>query len=290
MGGAVSTPGLYQAVAFSTYAAWPALNFSALKMLRRSPMHFRHVVDVGVETTDAMRLGSATHCAVLEPEEFAKRYAIWDRRSENTGNLCPRNGQYWDAFIAGAGGREVITDDDRSDSMKMADILRNDPAAQRYLRVGQAEVSMVWAGRVGRLCKGRIDWLTTIDSRPCIVGLKTTRDARPFPFGAQCARLGYHLQWAFYHDGFVALTGEEPIMREIVIESAPPHDVVVNRIPEEVIDQGRDDYMALVSILNTCERENRWPGAADGQEVDVSLPSWAYPGADDLGDLDLEAA
>jgi hypothetical protein len=77
---------------------------------------------------------------------------------------------------------------------------------------------------------------------------------------------------------------------EIVVETEPPHDVAVYRIPAEVIEAGHDEYHRLMLKLAECKRSGEWPGAVDG-EPDVSLPSWVY-GADsdsDLGDLGLEA-
>jgi hypothetical protein len=119
--------------------------------------------------------------------------------------------------------------------------------------------------------------------------LKSARDVRPFIFGTAAARLGYHLQWAYYLDGFETITGERPLVREIAVESAEPHDVVVYDIPDDVIEQGRADYQALVRQLLDCEARKEWLGVAQGTEQVLTLPTWAYPQAsDDLTDLGLE--
>lgn len=277
-------PGIYHGISFEEYRAIDAVNISLLKVMRRSPLHYRHAATTKADPTDPMRLGTAAHCAVLEPDEFEGRFAVWGRKSEKTGNLCPRSGKYWDAFVDESGGLEIISEDHRDAAVGIADIVRANSTAMRYLQTGAPEVTMIW-DVMGVRCKGRADWITG----DFLVGLKTTQDIRPFVFGARCARLGYHLQWAFYHDGAEILTGSRKKLREIVIESAAPHDIAVYRITDDVIEQGRDDYRALLEQLIECRHGNDWPGTAPDGEIDVTLPSWAFPALDDISDLGLEA-
>jgi hypothetical protein len=161
----------------------------------------------------------------------------------------------------------------------------------RYFGAGRAEVSMQWTRPDGRACKGRVDWLTEIDGRPVIVGLKTARDCRHFVFAAQAARLAYHWQWAFYEDGFTSVVGARPDLVEIVVESSAPHAIAVYRIGEDTLDQGREEYEAGIAKLAECEASNEWPGPVPTEET-LSLPTWAYTADDDgdgVGDLGLEA-
>ena len=271
------------------YHSLPGISISRLKELLRSPRHYRYRLQ-NPKTSAPMLLGTAAHCATLEPERFSREFVTWSRRSES-GNLCPRKGQYWDAFVMENSGRTIITEDDMALAQAMASAVRGDALAMRYLESGEPEVSMRWQIAVDsetRACRGRADWITYIDGKPVVVGLKTARDCRAFPFGAAAYKLGYHLQWAFYFDGFVALTGKEPAMKEIVVESDAPHDVTVYDIPQDVIEQGRADYQALLRTLVQCEHENHWPGSAGGHELTFTLPTYAYEKMEDVGDLGLE--
>lgn len=268
------------------YRALRGTSISALKELRRSPKHYRYAIAHPKESA-ALRLGTAAHVAVLEPERFSSQFAIWTRSSENTGNLCPRNGKYWDAFQSENVGRDIISIDDAEQAMAMQAAVRGDAEAIRFLELGDPEVTLQWTIRTRR-CKGRADWLTTIDGRPWIVGLKTARDPRHFVFGNQAARLGYHLQWAYYFDGYDLITGRQAGMVEIVVESSPPYDVVVYEIPDDIIQQGRDEYMVLLEQLEDCEASNTWLGSAGGLMQRLSLPSWVYAN-DDLSEIGLEA-
>ena len=138
------------------------------------------------------------------------------------------------------------------------------------------------------LLKGRVDWLTVVDGCDVVVGLKTTRDLRPREFAAQAARLAYHWQWAFYYDGFERITGCKPAMVEIVVESAAPHAVAVYRIPDHVLERGRQEYRDALTTLAQCETSGVWPGPVVG-EVEFDLPGWAYP-ADEMTIEDAEDA
>lgn len=278
-------PEIRSRVPAEEYHSLPGISISRLKTLSRSPLHYQYEL-THPKTSSAMTLGTAAHCAVLEPHLYAERFAVWQRLSEN-GNACPRKGQFWDAFVAANAGKTILTADDHATAQAIGKAVRSDPVAMKYLSFGEPEVTLTWMLH-DRPCRGRADWITKIDGEPVIVGLKTAKDCRPNQFGSQEARLGYHMQHAFYHDGYVAITGTIPRMVEIVVESAPPHALVVYRIPTDIIEQGRDDYMNLLATLDACERSGEWPGPGNGMEMELTMPSWAYPGTDDLTDIGLE--
>jgi hypothetical protein len=266
------------------YAQIPAVSITRLKELLRSPLHYRYALEHPRESAP-MKLGTAAHCAALEPERFARDYVAWTRRTDS-GRAAPRSGKAWDDFVAGHSEKTILTADEYADAQAIAAAVRNDPTALRYIASGDPEVSLEWE-LDGRPCKGRVDWLTHLE-RPVLVGLKTARDCRHFVFGSAAAKLGYHLQWAFYFDGYCAITGEVPRVVEIVVESAPPHAVVVYDIPEDIIEQGRDEYRELLRILGDCEARGHWPGPATCEQT-LTLPSWVYQADDDISELGLEA-
>lgn len=278
------------------YHGLPGISITRLKELKRSPKHYRYRCE-NPAMSKPLSLGTAAHCATLEPERFARQFACWNRRGES-GSLCPRKGQYWDAFVAANPGKTIITEDEGLDALAIARAVRGEPTAMRYLETGEPEVTMRWQLTIETVvthairkvldCRGRADWLTRIDGEHYLVGLKTARDCRDVVFGNAAAKLGYHLQWAFYLDGYAAITGVVPKMKEIVVESAPPYDVVVYDIPEDLLLQGRAEYEALLRVLIDCEDRREWLGVANGLEQTLSFPSWAYDAQDDIAELDLE--
>lgn len=267
------------------YDAIAALNISRLKELRRSPLHYRHLL-THPRTTGPMTLGTATHVAVLEPERFDSDFAIWNRTT-GSGRSAPRNGGYWDAFCEEHVGQNILTADEGMTAMTIAKAVRGEPLAFKYLALGEPEVVLQWTMR-HRKCKGRVDWMTHVDGEPYIVGVKTARDCRHFAFGAQSAKLGYHQQWAWYHDGYQAIRGHKPALVEIVVESAAPHAVAVYRIGDDIIEQGRDEYRRLMEQLAICEETDAWPGPVPHEEF-LTLPSYAYKSDDEISDLGLVA-
>lgn len=268
------------------YDAVQAINITRLKYLLRSPQHYQHALEHPKESA-VMSVGIATHVAVLEPERFLKEFAIWDRETDS-GRSAPRNGKWWEAFQLEHKGQTILTKDQGVLALEIAKAVRFDEVANKYLAIGDPEVSLEWEIVGGRPAKGRIDWLTTHEGSPTITGLKTSRDCRHFQFGSQAAKLGYHLQWAWYHDGFEAITGKKPHMVEVVVESDAPHAVATYIIPSDIIEQGREEYQRLLQILEHCEASGEWPGPVPNEQY-LTLPTWAYPNTeDDLADLELE--
>jgi hypothetical protein len=268
------------------YDSLPGISITRLKELRRSPMHYLYRL-TNPKQSDALTLGTATHVAALEPERFESQFMVWQGVTAS-GRAKPRSGKNWLSFkdAAAKAGQTILTAAEALEARTIARAVRSDPLALAYLEVGDPEVTLQWQVR-GRIARGRADWLTKVDGEPVIVGLKTARDARPIQFGNACAKLGYHLQWAFYYDGYEFITGRQARMVEIVVENAPPYAVVVYRIPDDVIQQGRDEYLVLLDQLDECERAGSWPGPSTQEEY-LTLPSWVYAAHDDLSELGLE--
>ena len=276
--------GIKSGVSYEQYRALPGVNVSSLKELRRSPLHYRHRLS-HPQTSDALTLGTAAHVATLEPHRYPEAIAVWDRKTE-TGRAAPRTGKAWESFVAEHEGRTTITLDEHETAQAIAAAVRSDPTAARYLRRGLPEVSMQWESR-GALLKGRVDWLTELDGVDVVVGLKTTRDCRPGEFARQAYKLGYHMQWAYYHDGFRAVRGVAPYMVEIVVESAAPYAVAVYTIPEPVLSLGREEYVELLAMLRDCQTADVWPGPVP-HETELTFPAWAYGAGEEITIEDAE--
>jgi exodeoxyribonuclease VIII len=260
------------------YAAIDAVNYSTLKELARSPLHYRYRVENQRSQTKAMFRGSAAHTAILEPIEFMRRYVVFDGKR--------RAGKAWEAFEQDNADKTILKEDEFNEALAMRDAVRACAPAMEYLRRGKHEATLVWVDpETGVLCKGRPDFIT--DSN-VIVDVKTTRNPEPFWFSRDVARLQYHVQCAFYADGLAALTGCDPAAAIIAVESAPPHDVAAYRAPDaEVLGPGRDAYRSMLQRLCECRREGRWPGIANGFEMTLTLPPWAVSSENELDAIGL---
>jgi len=70
--------GIYKNLPAEQYFAEDRINNSGLKLIARTPAHFKYYQEHQREKTPTpqMMLGTAVHCAVLEPATFHDRYAI----------------------------------------------------------------------------------------------------------------------------------------------------------------------------------------------------------------------
>lgn len=272
---------------FEDYIEIPALNWSTLKWLSKSPAHYLHATTNGRPDTATLKRGRATHVATLEPETFAARYSVWPH---------PRRGKDWEEFEARmlSASVEVLKRGEAELAQTLALAVRAHQPAARYLTGCLTEQMIQWTHRRPEVnglegyevaCKGRLDAV----GPEGIVDLKTARDGSPTGFAREVIRLEYHVQAAWYVDGYREMTGRELPWAWVVVEVAAPHVVQVYRADEETLNLGRARYRELLDLLHVCQRDNFWPGYA-ATEMPLQLPRWARPldDAEDTVDPDLK--
>jgi hypothetical protein len=258
------------------YRALPAVNFSTLKYMAKSPLHYKHALENPSPVTDAMSIGTAEHCMVLEPSQFPPRYTVW------TGGR--RAGKEWDAFCLANEGKTIIKSDEYDRCVAMRDAVRAHPAAGPILASGgESEKVVLWKDpETGLDCKARIDWLCG-----SVVDLKTTADGDPRRFASLAARYRYHAQLAWYRWGVEVSTGlADWPCQLIVVEATPPHDVAVYNIDELTLGAGLDEARELLRRVAECKASGRWPGRFEG-EATLNLPRWAFDDDDAATELGL---
>ena len=69
-------PRVYGGIGNEEYHKGPGLSSSDLKLLARSPLHYKTAKAFHPEETNAMRLGTAVHCAILEPDRIDVEYVL----------------------------------------------------------------------------------------------------------------------------------------------------------------------------------------------------------------------
>jgi exodeoxyribonuclease VIII len=260
---------------FDEYAKVEAVNWSTLKELRRSPLHYRHRLEVQRKDTARLALGRAAHTAVFEPDRFLLEYACFK------GPI--RRGKKWEAFKEQHQGETILKLDEYSTCLAIRDAVRSHPAAAEYLRRGKAEQTIQWTHEgTGLACKGRVDWIS--ESKPAMVDLKTTGDVETAKFTTLSYRMGYHCQGAFYVDGLRQVLGKELPAVVIAVEAKPPHDVAIYRFSEDAIYAASEEIRLLMETLVACRQVDKWQGRYP-DEMPLELPRWTM---DDEGDTDLE--
>ena len=273
--------GLHPTMTRAQYDRLARVNFSTLKHIGRSPLHYRaQEMRLNENDTLARKLGRVRHRAIFEPEKMKAEVAVWRGGR--------RAGKEWDSFVEANEAREIITEDEYEAVVVLAHAVRSDPTAGKYLQGGRSEASVLWSySQQGTEalpgysfdCKGRLDFLGA-----AIVDLKTCRDASPAGFGRHVWNYKAHVQAAWYVDGVRAATGKALPYVLIAVENVAPFAVQVYRVPEPILDLGRDEYRTWLDRLNFCRTESQWPAYADG-ELDLELPTWATPAGDEDSDL-----
>lgn len=268
-------PGVYENIPFSEYLGWDAINASRLKLAGKSLKHFDAYVP---QDKDALALGRATHTAVLDGDRFVLEYTVWEGNSERQpGTRIVRSGKEWSAFADANKAKTILTLAQHAEALAMRDAVRRDAVAGPILwSDGAAEVSFLWVDQAtGLLCKGRADWL---HSDGTMYDLKTARDATPRKFANAAVEYGYDLSAGFYVDGWLAATGEVLSGFELIcVEKAPPYDVVVVPLGDDVIEYGRRRYRKLLDAVAISIKSDEWPGISLGFKVPLRYPEWAKP-------------
>ena len=206
-----------------------------------------------------MKLGSLTHCAVLEPDELSKRYAICLPRNTKAGKEM--------AAEMEAGGIEAVTSTDMEQALAMAASVRSHQSAAALLRDGKAEQSFWWDDiQTGLRCKCRPDWY----AGATVVDLKTTADASPAGFARSVATFRYHVQASHYLAG---LHGAERFVF-IAVEKTAPYAVAVYELDAAAMAAGDELRQRDMRVIADCQATKEWPGYGDTCQA-LSLPSWA---------------
>jgi hypothetical protein len=268
--------GLIDGMPAERYHSIAAMSAGGLKRMRVSPAHFYGLqMDPNRppegEPTPALLNGTLAHCALFEPEQFDRRYVT---RPDGLDGRT-KEGKAWIAD-ARRFGREVITADQRAAAQRQAAALRALPEISALLAEGVAERSCFWIDdATGELCKCRPDWTHPASNGVIVVDGKTCQDASPEGFGKAIWNFAYHLQAAWYSDGYEAATGQ-PVHGFVfaAVESAWPHAAAAYMLGDDVLDRARRENRRLLNRYADCKRSGIWPGYAAGINL-IELPRWA---------------
>jgi len=274
----IPTVGIHHNSPAEVYHSWEACSHSWLNCLRRTPAHLLDLIQNGSgESTAAQILGTAIHCAVLEPDRFESRYAI---REEGT-NGTTKAGKQFKAESEQAGKIVLSATDGRL--VRAIDVrARSHPRLNEWLRREHAnEVSLVWE-RDGYMCKARVDLM--VSGINVLADPKTTTTGDKDGFARQVAKYRYHDQAAWYLDGAQRLTGQAWDWWFVVCEKKRPFLVSVQGVPRgsEVYRQGVEENERLFALYRTCRETGKWPGYADVEEI--VLPEWSVGTSDSEGE------
>lgn len=273
MTSAMPRPGLHEGMSADDYHAIPAMSAGGLKRMQQSPAHFWGMQldprrPPPGEPTPALINGTLVHCALFEPHTLEQRYVVRPAGM----SFSSKEGRAWrDAQT------KVIVDAVQMQAAKaQAARLRALPELGALLAEGVGESSAFWIDEsTGELCKCRPDWTSPAGDGVILVDGKTCQDASPDGFGRAIWNYRYHLQAAWYADGYERATGLRVYgFVFAAVESAWPHQGAAYMLSDEVMDAARRENRRLLDLYAHCKRTGVWPGYATQISL-ITLPAWA---------------
>lgn len=245
------------------YFAIDAASNSGLKLVLRSPAHFKYREEKAA--TPAMAMGTALHMAILEPERFNAHYVVAEAEDKRSA--------YYKGLVKDVGVDRVITLKDQRKLIGMQQAAYRNKRFARYMQQpGRNELSVVTTDpATGIQIKCRFDRMG--DSNFAL-DVKTCQDSRGSEFAKSISNYGYYMQVAFYEHVWLCETGER--LKEfplIAIEGESPHGVICHDLDEIALELGRIHYREALETYARCMDSGVWPAYADESEV-TSVTSW----------------
>jgi exodeoxyribonuclease VIII len=269
------------------HATWAA-SASVLRKLRgKTPAHLRKALDTPVKPTWEMILGTLIHHRILEPHRSSPLLAVTpatyvipeDHKPAKKTDPQPGEVVEWNwrtKYCKGWGkamedaGLIIVNESDVTEINMATERVMAVPEARELLECAQTEVSLFWETNCGFPCKARLDILPQL---PMLGDLKTCRDASQSGFQRDAWDAGYHVQAAWYLDGWAAVGDREVNQFKFIAYEREIGLVKVHRVSSDVIQAGREEYQGLLEIYMRCVRSGEWPGYRK-ESCLWELPKW----------------
>lgn len=273
-----SALGVHHGLPIGDYHSSPGISNSGLGDFARSPAHYYAFhLDPNrppEEETPAQLVGNLAHCAILEPLEFTKRYAV--------GPCNDKRLKAWKEWEAAQlpeeedGAAKLIRPSQAEVAWRQARSVVRIADVAALLASGNPEVSAYWIDpATGELCRCRPDWCHPVGSDKVILcDLKTTGSAAPNEFVKQAQRLRYANQSAWYSDGFELASGKKVVgFVFIVVECEWPYAAAAYMLPDEWLAIARQENEELLARFAECRASDKWPGYAESVQL-LDMPRW----------------
>ena len=252
------------------------LHFSELKAHAKSPAHVKLAVEGARTLTRSMLVGGIADSMVFEHGEG---HALYE------GKRDPRS-KDWLAFKEANAGRYLCIASELEEAMGAANAVLQDPVATEVLAGCDFQQVMQWdafglpcaAGVKGQ--RGGFDALHRAKGE--LNDLKVTSCTEPEALSRHALNQLWHAQMAWYRWGARSLGQTINVCRLVCVESSPPHNVTVLRLPESGLVIGEKLITAWCDRHRACECAGAWPGYVQ-EEIEAIDPAWMAEGVDLVG-------
>ena len=266
-------PGLYPDVAPDTYFGWMLASQSVLKQHLISPAHALAAITEDAESTKAQALGTAMHCAILEPERFRRDYFCAPTGDGRTKRFKEELAQLKRAHP----GAEPLRAPDWEACIRVSRKMWRHETVRALLEGrGVNELSAVADLPYGFRMKMRVDRYTKYAGYPTIVDFKKVgRDVRPFAFSRDAAKYRYHFQARAYLYCLdqIDLNPDRRFLT-VAFEDKPPFECVVYEYDIQSMNAAEVLFERACRSHANCVATGHWPGLSQ-IVTPLTLPDWA---------------
>ena len=276
------TSGIHFDLSFPDYLNHPGYGNSDLREFRNGlpalmAWKRKHRDENG--RTDATRIGTAAHCAILTPDLFASQIAVKPEGMTFQSNANKAIKQQWESE-----GRTIISyaDSQKIEAIRSAFFAKR-AAAEAYANAVAREATVFWRDLSGVQRKCRPDWFTDECIYDLKVSVEATKTLDQLVWSAK--RNGWLNQLAGGRAGLNANGHDIKCGRLVVIAPTPPQELRVwlLELSAEDCDYLEFENEETCKGIAIAERDNFWPSTPE-QFVRISLPvssSWSDDNIDD---------
>ncbi len=237
---------------------------SGLDQIDKSPFHYhsKYLQKTEKKQTEPMRVGTAFHTFMLEPDRFHGNFHIVPD--------CRKGSAVWKEHEAAADGKEMIKQSETEMLSNMKDSIFSHPKAGKILaHTGLVERSFF--GEIeGVQVKCRPDWVQP--DYGVAIDLKSSASATKKEFMWYAKRFRYWVQHPFYLDVMASCGLDTKEFYFIVVEKEPPYPVAVYYITPWDVDSGRTKYLENLKTYQECLETGNWYGYNRDQITEIHMP------------------
>lgn len=241
------------------YHSGPGISKSGLDSIARNPASFiwQQNAPVNEDKLQALDMGTAIHCLLLEPDEFEDRFIIAPEFNRRT-----KQGKEDEAAFlkqCADSGKIIMTKEEGDALRLMAGSVNAHPTASALLSAeGVSEVSIYWTDdETGELCRIRPDRM--IPEHHIIIDVKKVADIDRFERHAEEFR--YHVQDAMYSEGYYRHFGVWPKFYFLLVSSS----ISAGRYPVDVVEldpdwkqAGAELFREDLQTYHRCKEADSW--------------------------------
>jgi exodeoxyribonuclease VIII len=288
-------PGHYPFLSNAEYHGGPGISKSHLDIVAQGlPLYwqaYRNPMRPAREEKEAWKLGSITHCAILEPDALFKEFVI-EPTEDDGAPRRPTSRQlnakkpsadsleaiaFWADFDKRAAGRTIVSQEHFDLAMHMRDAVDRHPAAGPLMRDRKAAGSKAEQSfyaidpATGLLVKCRFDDLVDVSA----LDLKTTKDASEASFANSVCDYRYHVQEAWYRKVFKLVTGKSlDDWTFLAVDVRPPHQVGLYTLPRDVVAAAARVADENLRAIGDAIAADYWPDPGYGGKKELVIPGW----------------